>query len=313
MNEILKLMNALSADELDGLIMRANIILENKRKEEAEAALREKERLRQEMIAQERKRQQEIVELQRKLQELQNQKIVIPDEPVQGEAFVMYDSPRPVSDAYATPAPAKPLSPQPAPAQPRPAPAKPAPQQPVCPYCRALNAPGSVFCASCGQRLDGKPAPQPAPVPQSTPEPQPVQYAGEGVRYFTESEKEWKLAPGEHTISILRQDIQLIQPAPASKMSYTMQVTDRRIIIECIGSFAKNVGLVGGIAGEMIRNAGGKGYKPWVEIPMAAITRYGVNGQNQFVIEAGETFVFKNKGYVKKLADVIAQAKSGGR
>lgn len=47
MNEILKMLNELKADELDGLIVRANILLEKKRKEEAEQALLEKERLRQ--------------------------------------------------------------------------------------------------------------------------------------------------------------------------------------------------------------------------------------------------------------------------
>lgn len=306
MNEILKLMNELRADELDSLIMRANIILEKKRKEEAEAALREKERQRQERIAQEKKRQQEIAELLRKLQELQNQKIVIPDEPVQGNDFVMYDVRRPIDDARVASAAVKPASTQATPAQSRSAAAAPAPKQSSCPHCHALNPSGSAFCANCGQRMDGKPLAQPAPKAQ------PVQRSGECVRYFTESEKEWQLFPGEKNTSVFRQDIQLVQPEPTPKMAYTMRVTNKRIIIEYIGSFAKNVGLVGGIAGELIRDAGGKGYKPWVEIPMAAITRYGVNAQNQFVIEAGETFVFKNKGYVKNLTDVIAKAKAGG-
>ena len=47
MNEILKMLNELKADELDSLIVCAKILLEKKRKEEAEQALLEKERLRQ--------------------------------------------------------------------------------------------------------------------------------------------------------------------------------------------------------------------------------------------------------------------------
>ena len=88
MNEILRMLNELKADELDKVIMRANILLEKKRKEEAEQELLEKERLRQEMILREKKRQQEIAELQRKLQELQSQKTEIP-EAVKGDGFVM--------------------------------------------------------------------------------------------------------------------------------------------------------------------------------------------------------------------------------
>ena len=79
MNEILKMLNELKADDLDKVITRANILLEKKRKEEAEQALLEKERLRQEKIEQERKRQREIAELLRKLQELQSQKPDIPE------------------------------------------------------------------------------------------------------------------------------------------------------------------------------------------------------------------------------------------
>lgn len=103
MNEILKMLNALTADELDGVLMRGGIMLEKKRKEEAEAAQREKERLRLEKIEQEKKRLEEIAALQRKLQELQSQKVVIPDEPgkATGDNFVMYDERKPIDDAQA--------------------------------------------------------------------------------------------------------------------------------------------------------------------------------------------------------------------
>ena len=63
MDEILKILNALTADELDSVILRAGIMLEKKRKDEAEQARLEQERLRQEKIEQEKQRQQEIAEL----------------------------------------------------------------------------------------------------------------------------------------------------------------------------------------------------------------------------------------------------------
>ena len=90
MEEILKMLNALTADELDSVIMRAGIMLEKKRKEEAEEALREKERQRQEKIKQELERKRRIEQLQYELRELQRQSAPEIDA-VQGQDFVMYD------------------------------------------------------------------------------------------------------------------------------------------------------------------------------------------------------------------------------
>ena len=160
MNEILKLLNALSADELDSVIMRANIILEKKRKEEAEVL--ERERLHQEQEAQAKQRQEEIAALERKLAELKGQ--------------------------------STPAAPAPAPA---PAPVQAAPRQSVshCPHCNAANSTDSVFCAECGQRISGtaaKATPQPAaPRPQKT--------AGQ-VRFMDPSAKVWDAVPGEETV-----------------------------------------------------------------------------------------------------------------
>ena len=215
MNEILRVLNALTADDLEDLIMRANIILEKKRKEEAEQALREKERLRQERLEQERRRQQEIAELQRKLQELQSQAPLTPEEPVQGDNFVMYDSAAAASKAaaYSTPAvqpapvtrTAQPAA-QPAPAtrvvQPtRSAPAaQPAQPKPAgnitCPYCHKLNMAGSLFCEKCGQRLD-QPVQPSAPRPAA---PQPARQAdqtGSSVRYMDGPQRNGSFCPAK--------------------------------------------------------------------------------------------------------------------
>lgn len=128
MNEILQKLNALKADELEAVITRANIMLEKKRKEEAQQALLEKVRIRQQQLAQAQKRQQEIADLERKLKELKSQTPATP-EAVRGDNFVMQE-----------PAPA----------------AQPKPSSKICPRCHQSNTPDSMFCAGCGKQLTAK-------------------------------------------------------------------------------------------------------------------------------------------------------------
>lgn len=128
MNEILQMLNALRADELEAVIARANIMLEKKKKEEARQALLEKERIRQQQLAQTQKRQQEIAELERKLKELKGQMPAMPEE-VRGDSFVMRE---PASAAQARPS------------------------NKVCPHCHQSNTPDSMFCISCGKQLTVK-------------------------------------------------------------------------------------------------------------------------------------------------------------
>lgn len=326
MNEILKMLNALTADELDSVLMRGGIMLEKKRKEEAEAAAREKERQRLEKIEQEKKRLEEIAALQRKLQELQSQKIVIPDEPgkTTGDNFVMYDKPA---------------------AQPKPAPAQQAPQMAACPHCKAMNIAGSMFCANCGQSMS-KPQPaQPARVscphchalneassvfcsncgqkmtakPPVAPPPKPVtpvQTTAAQVRYADESMKKWEMLPGEET-KRKNHPITLLQPDGGRKFSYYMEVTNKRILLTREGNFSKNMGLAGALGGglvggllmEGVKAAAGAGPKPWLEIPLAAISNCGLQGKKEFFIVADQTYVLKNSNYEILLPDLIANAK----
>lgn len=286
MNEILKLLNALSADELDSVIMRANIILEKKRKEETAQAL-EQERLRQERIAQENQRQQEIAALERKLQELKSQPAAeMPD--VKGAGFVMYDTPK------STPAPA---------------PVQAAPQRPAsqvtCPHCNAANTPDSVFCAECGQRISGtaaKTTPQPAaPRPQKT--------AGQ-VRFMDPSAKVWDAVPGEETVRNSH-EITLLQPEKSGKYYYCMEVTNKRILITRQHVAARGTSTAFGLLGGIITEMAGGGYKPWAEIPLTAIRSCGLRDKREFVIEADVIFVMKNKKYDEFLPELVNRAKNG--
>ena len=373
MNEILKMLNALTADELDSVLMRGGIMLEKKRKEEAEAAAREKERQRLEKIEQEKKRLEEIAALQRKLQELQSQKIVIPDEPgkATGDNFVMYDKPA-----------AKPAA-----AQPKPAPAQQAPQMTACPHCKAMNIADSKFCANCGQSMS---APQPAksespkmarcphcnlfiaadrqfcsncgktvnvavktsteskiqcphchtynepgsvycsscgqnmktsaPVtpqkPATPPQPAtPSQSSAAQVRYADESMKKWEKLPEEYTLRVSH-EIQMLQPN-GGKFAYYMEVTNQRILFTRESSGAKNAalaarmggGLVGSLIAEGVKSAAGAGPKPWLEIPLMAVTNCGLQSKKEFFFVADQTYVLKNHSYEKFLPDLIANAK----
>ena len=294
MNEILKMLNELKADELDSLIVRANILLEKKRKEEAEQALLEKERLRQEKIEQEKRRQREIAELQRKLQELQSQKLDIP-EPVNGDNFVMRE-------------PAAPVQPKPAPAAPQPQPVQPRPAQTFCPHCGQPNAAGSTFCSNCGQKMT---APKAAPQPQAS-------ASTAQVRYADESMKKWEMLPGEQSMRG-RHEIVMLQPN-GGKFAYHMEVTNQRILFYRESSASKNAGMVarmgGGLVGSLIaegvKAATGAGPKPWLEIPLAAVSSCGLQSKKEFFIVADQTYVLKNKNYNILLPDLVAQAKAKG-
>lgn len=311
MEEILKMLNALTADELDSVIMRAGIMLEKKRREEAEEALREKERQRQERIEQEKQRQLKIAQLQRELQALQSQSAPVTDG-VQRQDFGMYDQPR-------AQVPAQSAAPQPQAAQMVP-----------CPHCHQMNIAGRQYCANCGQKMTAayQPAPQPQPayLPQPTPQPQPAprptpqpapqtQAVVAQVRYADETMKKWEMLPGEQNMRN-RHEIVMLQPN-GGKFAYHMEVTNRRILLYRESAASKNVGMVGrmggGLLGSMIvegvKAAAGAGPRPWLEIPLTAITNCGLQSKKEFFFAADQTYVLKNKGYEKLLPDLIANAK----
>ncbi|MDO5327939.1 MAG: zinc-ribbon domain-containing protein [Clostridia bacterium] len=296
MNEILGILNELKADELDKVIMRANILLEKKRKEEAEQALLEKERLRQEKIEQERKRQREIAELQRKLQELQSQKPDIP-EPVEGNGFVMREPAASVQPKAATVPPVS-----------TPTPAQSKPERMYCPHCGGPNPAGSQFCSNCGQRMN-------MPHSSATPTPAPSSAGLSQVRYADESMKKWEMRPGEQSVRG-RHEIVLLQPN-GGKFAYHMEVTNQRILFYRESAASKNAGmvarmgggLVGSIIAEGVKAASGAGPKPWLEIPLAAVSRCGLQNKKEFFIVADQTYVLRNKNYDLFLPDMVANAR----
>lgn len=344
MEEILKLLNDLSAEELDRVILRAGIMLEKKKKEEQEQKRLDEERQRLLLIEKERQRQEEIAALQRKLSELQNQQVDIPDQ-LQGDNFVMRNpaaTPRPT--AVPTP-PVQTPNPQPPVQAPNPQP----PKQTLCPHCHQPVTAGSVFCEHCGQRLSQPPQPKPAapqpprqvlcphcrqPVaatdvfcgncgkridqpPQANPQPkpaQPVQAAGQ-VRYVDGTMKEWNKIPGENPIRNCH-EIKLLDPEPDKKYAYYMEITDKRILLSRQSAKAKNarnaIGIGGGLIGSLIAEAamGDKmAILPWVEIPLSAVTRYGMRDKKEFYFQADRNYVMKDHKYEAALDQLIPGAK----
>ncbi len=319
--EILKVLNDLGADALERVIVRAGIILEKKKKEEAEqAALLEKERLRQEKLAEEKRRQEEIAMLQKKLNELQRQSVAVKKEtdPVQGDNFVMYETAPAKPQAAKTIAcphcrqanPAgsqfcsncgKKISSAPA-APPSPAAAKTV----ACPHCGHTNPAGSQFCADCGQRMS-------APVPQRTaPASAPRQSSGANgqLRYADASMDAWVRLPGEKT-ELKDQEVHILQPAQDKKFRYYMEITNKRVLFTRMGAVAASADAAFGLIGSLVRNAAGAGPKPWLEIPLTAITNCGERDKKEFFIDAGESFVLKNKHFERVLPALVMKAKQG--
>jgi len=265
MNEILKLLNALSADELDNVITCAGIILEKKRKEEAAQALE-----------QEKKRQQEIEALERKLQELKG-----------------------------TPVPA-----------PKAAPVSARASQVVCPHCKEMNAADSIFCSACGQRIAAAtPAPAPMPRPAApaaaAPAFAPTPKSTSGKVFFPNGTlNKWEALPDETSVRTPH-EVTLIQPEKTGKYYYSMEVTNKRLLISRQHVAARGTSTAFGMLGSLVTDLAGGGYKPWAEIPLTAIRSCGLRDRKEFVIEADVTFVLKNKKYDEFLPALVNKAKSG--
>lgn len=351
MDDILNQLDSLSIEELEIVLRRGNFLLDKKKREEAQRLIREQELIRQEKIAQEKARQEEIAELQRKLVELQNQKIEIPEEPkrVTGESFVMYvmDEDKKQESAPAEAPKAAPVeAPKPKeiscpnchqmnsaeslfclkcgtklsqPQVQQKAEPVQKPNEISCPNCHQMNSPESAFCLKCGTRLS---QPQVQHQPQApvytAPAPAPNQnISAAQVKYSDGSLNKWEMLPGEKTVRG-RHDITLIQPEPEKKFAYTMEITDKRLLLSRESSASKNATLAlsmgGGLVGSLIANgvkaANGSGPKPYIEIPLSAITNCGLQSKKEFFVVAGETFVFKNSSYDKLIPELVKEAKA---
>lgn len=299
MNELLKLLNTLTADELENVIMCANIMMEKKRKEEAQEALLEKERQRQEKIAQEKRRLEEIAELQRRLQELQSQPVSIPEEPDTIPDITSFMNDAPAEQA---------------------APVQQSLELVSCPHCGLKNISGKKFCANCGQKMvsnfrqEPQAAPAPAPQPAPTPAPQPQ------VCYADEDLKEWVLASGEK-MERDSQEVIFLKPEMDDKFAYSMEVTNKRILFSRETRASRNAsiaarmggGLLGSLIAEGVKSATGAGPKPWMEIPLTAVSNCGVQDKKEFFIDADKTYLLKNNGIDKFLPNLVANAKRNAK
>lgn len=308
MNEILQQLNNLTAGELDYVMIRANIILEKKRKEEAEQARLERERQereererlereRQEKLNQERLRQKKIEELQQQLRELQGQQT--------HASVVTTTATKPVSTAPTRTVTIKST------ANPTTTHSSQSAQALYCPYCGQKNTVGVRFCGGCGKEI----APSTATKVVQKPSTSASQPRGQ-VRYVDDSVKQWVLEEGEKSVSKCR-EIALLQPDAGKKQTVYMEITNKRILLTRQNTTSKNAalvarmggGLVGGLIAEGIQSATGGDPKPWIEIPLTAVSDCGVQNNKEFFFMADQKYVLKNKGYEKILPDLLMQVR----
>jgi len=146
---------------------------------------------------------------------------------------------------------------------------------------------------------------------------QPQDVSGE-VRYADESMTSWVMMPGEKSLCG-RHEVFIFHPIMEQKYSYYMEVTNKRILLTRESSGSKNAGyvmrmgggLLGSLIAEGIKAAVGSGPKPYLEIPLTAVSSCGQQNKNEFYIMADQTYVLKNNRYEDLLPALVSDAKAG--
>lgn len=71
-------------------------------------------------------------------------------------------------------------------------------------------------------------------------------------------------------------------------------------------------GLVGSRTAEGVKAAAGTGPRPWLKIPLTAVSSCGLRNEKEFFIAADQTYVLENENDDVFLPDLAAQAKTKG-
>lgn len=208
----------------------------------------------------------------------------------------------------------------------------------TCPHCQKWTDTRVAYCVHCNKSVSAtasrptvqtvtppKPVPtartatlpKPAPVARTVTQSKPAPQASTAqVRYADESMKKWTMLPGEKSVRG-RHVVGLLQPE-GGKFTYSMEVTNQRLLLWRESNKSSNFGYVarmgGGLLGSLIaegaKAAMGAGPKPWLEIPLAAVSSCGLRNKGEFYITADQTYVLQNLGkYEKYLPDLVANAK----
>ena len=112
-------------------------------------------------------------------------------------------------------------------------------------------------------------------------------------------------------------ELHFIQPVMERKYVYSMQVTNKRLLISRGSAFAAGMQTAGAMGGGMlgslivggIMEAANAGGKPWLEIPLTAIVSYSLQNKKEFLFVADKTYILKNKGFDQVLPSLIENAK----
>ena len=71
-------------------------------------------------------------------------------------------------------------------------------------------------------------------------------------------------------------------------------------------------GLVDSRTAEGVKAAAGAGPRPWLKIPLTAVSSCGLRNEKEFFIAADQTYVLENENDDVFLPDLAAQAKTKG-
>lgn len=286
---IFEQLSALSIEDLNLVIEKAQKLIKVKEQEALRLAQLEKERLERERLEKEQKRLEEIAELQRRLRELQQEE----------GTSVSAEQPKAQENVQSVPVQPKTEPVQSAPIQ----------QEPQmyslirCPNCHEMIPSDSKFCHFCGTRIEANPAQANNTNTQSNIRPNTCQEAFGGyhdsVKYMDESIKKWETLDGEYDVSSW-QSIVMSSPEEAKKLACYMKITTQRVLISAesrlkAGARTTAFGAIGNLVVEE------KG-KPWVWIPLNAVRSYEILGKKEMQIEAERMYTF----HASKAQDIYA-------
>lgn len=310
MDELLTTLNAMSVEDLECVISKAQKLIERKRQEVIRQAELEKERLEQERIEAERQKQEEITRLQQRLKELQGDskedvQAETPEKEISSKSEETTANRDPKEQGYRMIACPQCHKLIPADShfcfycgvdatQKRESGSdkisseKQEESATVCPDCHTSISPDSQFCPNCGRALTS--------AEQNT---QPQQNAPRKISvYMGDAVKKWDMLAGESEI-LGWKEVNISEPE--KKPFAHMKITNLRILISVEGRFQRGMRTGNGLLVYAVTAGMEKG-KPWIMIPLECILSYQLCDKKELQIKADKIYRFRSS----KAKDIYA-------
>lgn len=286
MDELLKNLDAMSIENLECVISKAQELIQKKEQEAIHQAELEKQRQEQERLEAQRKKQEEIAALQRRLKELQGD--TQSDSQPKAQGYSMISCPQchklipsdsrfcfycgsdttqkkeSKSDVFSSVFDS----------------ATPEESFTLCPNCRTPVPFGSQFCQNCGK-----------PIGSAGQNTNPQQNASrKTIAYMDDNMKKWDTLAGEGEI-LGWKEVNISQPE--NKPFADIKITTKRILISVEGRLQRGLRNSGGLLVYAATSGMEKG-KPWIMIPLECVTAFSFNGNKEIRIRADELFIFRS-------------------